>query len=71
MAEVRRKLIPIEIDFKCPLCEIGFLRTTGEVLPTNPLKYPHKCNNPTCDYQETFTGITYPYTEYEYIEELQ
>ena len=56
MAEVRRKVIPIEVDFKCPKCGIGYLRNNGTVLTTNPPMFPHKCNNPACDYGETLVG---------------
>lgn len=69
MPEVRSKVIPVEVDFKCPVCGIGYLRSKGTTLTTNPPMFPHKCNNPACDYEETFTGIQYPYTEYEYVEE--
>lgn len=60
--ETRNEVKTIQVDYKCPSCENGKLRPTGNVLATYPAKYPHLCNK--CDYTETSSGKTYPYTEY-------
>jgi hypothetical protein len=66
--EVKNEVKTIRVDFLCPKCEKGFLRPTGNVLTTYPAQYPpqypHKCNNPDCDYVQTF-GNVYPYVIHE------
>jgi len=61
--ETRTEVKLFKVDYKCPRCDKGHLRHTGKVLMSSPAKYPHECNNPDCDYAETFTGISYPYNE--------
>lgn len=61
--ETRTEVKLIQVDYRCPRCNEGFLRHTGIVLTSYPVQYPHECNNPDCDYAETFRGISYPYNE--------
>jgi hypothetical protein len=63
--EERKEVKTIKVDYLCPKCGKGYLRPTGQVFTTNPPQYPHRCNNPECDYGETFMGIAYPYFDYE------
>jgi len=63
--ETRQEVKTIQVDYKCPKCNTGYLRPTGIVLCTYPPQYPHKCNNPKCDYGQTFPDARYPYLEYE------
>jgi hypothetical protein len=65
--EVRIPVATVQVDYKCPKCERGFLRPTGNALMTFPPQYPHFCGNPDCDYMETFM-LTYPYMDYNRIE---
>lgn len=66
--EQRTEVKTIQVDFKCPKCNNGYLRPTGAVLSSYPPQYPHKCNNPDyCDYYDTFMGVSYPYITYERI----
>lgn len=65
--EVRKNVRPIQIDFKCPKCENGYLRPSGTVLTTYPPQVPHHCNNEDCDYRGTFMDISYPYLIWEEI----
>jgi hypothetical protein len=69
--EVRKKVDTIKVDFKCPKCNTGFLRPTGRVLTSYPPQYPHRCNNPECDYNETFSDKTYPHLDYEFDNSIQ
>ena len=62
--EARKEVKPIKVDYKCPKCDNGYLRTYGTVLTSYPPQYPHKCNNLKCDYVQNFS-ITYPYIDYE------
>lgn len=62
--EIRRKVSAINVDYKCPKCNNGFLRPTGLVLASNPPLFPHECNNKDCNYKERFHGIKYPYIDY-------
>lgn len=62
--ETRKEVKIIEIDYRCPKCEKGYLRNDGFVLTSNPPIYPHRCNNPQCDYHKNFSDIAYPYYEY-------
>jgi hypothetical protein len=64
--ETRREVRSIQVEFKCPKCEHGFMIHTGLVLTSNPAQYPHKCSNPECDHTETFVGKKYPRLEYEF-----
>ena len=61
--EERKEVKTFEVDFKCPKCNIGYLRPTGIVCDNNPPTYPHKCNN--CDYSKVMKGHKYPYLVYE------
>jgi hypothetical protein len=64
--EVRKRVHTVKVDYRCPKCGNGFLRPTGRVLTSYPPQYPHKCNNPECDYGETFMDKTYPFINYEF-----
>lgn len=61
--EEKTEVKTYKVDFKCPNCNIGYLRNNGTVLTTYPPIYPHNCNNSNCNYAENFK-ITYPYYEY-------
>jgi len=63
--EERVEIKQVLVKYKCPKCKTGYLEGTGVVFTTNPPFYPHRCNNPKCDYGEEFMGICYPHTEYE------
>jgi len=69
MPETRKNVRIVEVDFKCPNCTTGYLRPTGSVYTTNPPMIPHRCNNPLCNHGETFTNKSYPYIDYEPIED--
>lgn len=56
--ETKIEVKSYKVDYNCPKCETGFLRSTGMALTTYPMQYPHKCSN--CDYMETFK-VTYPH----------
>ena len=58
--EEKYKVNTYEIDYKCDVCGKGYMRLTGEVLLTNPTRYPHKCNK--CGAGMNVIGHTYPYT---------
>ena len=55
------------INYKCPQYKKGYLKPGNIVLTSHPPKYPHKCDNPECDYGETFS-FRYPKTVVEKIE---
>ena len=61
--EEKKEVRTFEVDFKCPKCDIGYIRPTGIPVGGNPIQYPHKCNN--CDYYEIMKGYQYPYHVYE------
>jgi len=65
--EEKTELKTIEVNFRCPKCEKGYLKHTGMVLTSYPAQYPHVCDNKECDYKETFRGLKYPHIEYERI----
>ena len=68
MSEIKRDVKIVEVDYKCPNCSTGFLRPTGQVYTTNPPMISHRCNNPLCNYGQTFTNKSYPYIDYVPIE---
>ena len=65
--EEKKELKTFMVDYKCPKCKTGYLRSTGKCLMSNPPKYPHTCNNPECEYVKTFKDKKYPYIDYEEI----
>jgi hypothetical protein len=67
--EEKKTVKTVRIAYKCPKCETGYLRHTGRVLTTYPPQFPHSCDNPNCDYGETFSDKVYPHIEYEPIED--
>lgn len=64
--EERTAVKTVQVDYKCPKCETGYLRHSGPVLASYPPQFPHRCNSEKCDYMETF-NFTYPYIDYETI----
>jgi len=66
--EERKPVKQVLVDYKCPKCNEGYLRPTGQVYTTYPPMYPHRCNNPKCDYSETMHNKAYPHIEYEEID---
>lgn len=67
MAEERYRVNVYEIDFKCDVCGKGWYRPTGDVFPTYPMKFPHKCNG--CGAEMVVIGRAYPYTIMEKVNE--
>lgn len=61
--EEKREVRTFEIDFKCPKCNVGYLRSTGIAVGGTPMQYPHRCTN--CDYHTIIKGYQYPYLVYE------
>ena len=62
--ETRKDVKTVQVDYKCPKCNNGYLRPTGIVYSTYPAQFPHRCNNKNCDYGETFTDKQYPYMDF-------
>lgn len=69
MPEEIKEVKIVQIDFKCPNCTTGYLRPTGQVFTTMPPMIPHRCNNPLCNYTQTFTDKGYPYIDYKPIDD--
>jgi len=67
MAEVKQDVKMVKVDFSCPECESGYLRPSGTVLTTYPPMFPHMCDNPQCNYGQTFNH-NYPIITHEPIE---
>ena len=59
MAIEKYEVETYEIDFKCDICGKGYYRPTGEIFPTNPCKYTHKCVH--CGAEMIVMGHTYPH----------
>ena len=57
MSEIRN--IPSQqMDEKCPICNSGWMRPTGIVVPNNPPQFEHRCTN--CNYKQNYS-VRYPY----------
>ena len=67
MAEEKYKVNTYEIHYKCDVCGKGYMRPTGEVLPTFPMQFPHRCEY--CDAKMIIREHTYPYTVTEKVNE--
>jgi hypothetical protein len=52
MSREQIPLRPIQIDFRCNACGIGFMRPQGNILMSNPPLFSHACNH--CGEEETF-----------------
>lgn len=63
--ETKKEVRTVRVDYECPKCKTGHLRSTETVLTSNPPQYPHMCNTPGCGYGETFMNKAYPYIDYE------
>lgn len=61
--EEYKEVKTINVDYRCPQCNVGYLRPTGTCLPVSSPMFPHKCTN--CEYGETFVGRTYPRIVYQ------
>lgn len=68
--ETRDEVKTIQVDYKCPKCETGYLRPTGMVYDCSPPSYPHRCTETDCDYGTSFS-IRYPKIEYERIGSIE
>lgn len=55
MPEVR-KIESSQVDERCPLCKLGWMRPTG-IVPSEG-QYEHKCT--ACDYKAIYS-VRYPY----------
>ena len=64
MPQEIKQVKTVQIDFKCPECEDGYLRPNGQCLTTHPPQYPHICNSMMCSYSQTFRNKIYPYIDY-------
>lgn len=63
MPETKSNVKIVKVDYKCPNCEHGYLRPTGQVYTTYPPMIPHMCNA-NCGYSQTFTDKSYPFIDY-------
>ena len=52
---------PIQVDYRCDLCNVGFYRPNGINLTSMPPQFPHKCTK--CGDEKTFTE-KYPAVRY-------
>lgn len=65
--EEKTPLKSFRVDYKCPKCNIGYMRPTNRhrMKKITPGQYEHECNNHNCKYVQNFHK-EYPYFEYEY-----
>ncbi|ALS22144.1 hypothetical protein [Paenibacillus naphthalenovorans] len=57
--EVQKEQHIKKVEYKCPKCLNGMLLPTGLMYMTYPAKYPHKCTDEKCKYQEVLNEL-YP-----------
>lgn len=66
MSEIKQLVNTYHVDMKCDKCGNGYMRTTGLVLPRNPILYEHKCTycgckeNYSCAYPTIVTEKVIP-----------
>jgi len=46
--EILFSVVPVCVQFQCPVCETGYLIATGKKLMSNPPKHEHVCNRRLC-----------------------
>lgn len=68
MSEIKQRVDMYHIDMKCDKCGNGYMRTTGLVLPKNPILYEHKCTY--CGCKENYS-CAYPYIANEIVIPIQ
>jgi hypothetical protein len=61
MPVFQTQVAPVKNDYLCDACGIGIMRATGQVLDTDPPKFPHLCTN--CGDRQNFT-VSYPFISY-------
>lgn len=61
MAEIKRPVRSIEVNYVCDKCEHGMMQKAG---PTDPAsgETPHKCM--ICGFEQSFKWVTYPRIDY-------
>ena len=70
MPEETKEVRTLLVEYKCPKCGKGYLIPGKQLFQTDPPRYPHACNNPECNYGETFNR-KYPYTRFEVIKNTE
>lgn len=61
MAEVKRKVQTIEVNYVCDKCEHGMLEKSGEMNEKTG-EIPHKCM--ICGHEQIFKWVSYPRIDY-------
>lgn len=61
MAEIRRRVVPFEVNYICDSCKGGMLEKCGETDPTTG-ETEHKCL--ICGSKQSFKWISYPRIDY-------
>lgn len=61
MAEIYKKLKPVQVDYICDTCGEGELKPTGAMKLSYPPLYTHKCSkcNEVFDLKKTYPSIEY------------
>jgi len=54
MPEEKNDLIVVRTYYRCDKCGIGRMHPTGDMFPTDPPQFPHKCSMPSCGNEATF-----------------
>lgn len=61
MAEVKRAVRTIEVNYVCDKCQHGMMNKSAETNPQTG-ETPHKCV--ICGHQQSFQWISYPRIDY-------
>jgi hypothetical protein len=66
MGEIKRKVVPIEVNYVCDKCEHGMMGKIDEVDAEG--KVLHECR--ICAHQQSFKWQSYPRIEYIGVDEI-
>lgn len=61
MPREQKPIRPIQVDYLCDKCGVGYYRPVSAQLMANPPQFPHECTD--CDDKKTFTE-RYPTIRY-------
>lgn len=61
MAEIKRRVQPIEVNYICDKCEHGMMEKTADMNPKTG-ESPHRCM--ICGHEQVFKWVSYPRIDY-------
>ena len=61
MPEIKRKVVPVEVNYVCDKCNNGMMEKVGAMNEATG-EIPHKCM--ICSHSQSFRWLSYPRIDY-------